>query len=493
MTKSLLLASLCALGLVTIASCGAGSDGSTQVLDGSAPDADERPPTPTEWDRAVTRVPEAQAAASRAACRFERGTLADESLGSEIPVGADIPIDTIVILMQENRSFDSYFGHFGKYAGRTDVESSPEDATNPEDTANPASPKHPYRHGAHLCFADTDHSWAASHRQWNNGKNDGFFQTNDGASAPRDGERALWWYDERDIPFYYALAKEFGIADHYHAALMGPTWPNRMYLVAGTSYGVAANYFPDLSAYSFPDNDAIIFDELEKRHVDWDFYTGGGPPGASTLLGSEIISRYGIRHPVNTIEVFEQEAAAGTLPSVVFLDANFLKEGDPLAEDEHPPADIQAGQKFTWRIVNALTKSPQWRRSALFITYDEHGGIFDHVPPPPACAPDALPPQVKKGINEDGAFDHYGFRVPLTVVSPYSKRGFVSHATYDHTSLLRFVQARFRVPALSARDANALVPMDFFDFANPPHLDVPAFPEPTIDPAETEYCTHAGF
>src|SRR5262249_49590927 len=104
---------------------------------------DTRPPTPQEWDRAVTREPEAQAATDRAACKFNRGALADESLGTEIPVGADLPIDTIVVLMQENRSFDHYFGAFGKYAGRNDIEVAPDDASNPEKAGDPSSPRHP--------------------------------------------------------------------------------------------------------------------------------------------------------------------------------------------------------------------------------------------------------------------------------------------------------------------------------------------------------------
>jgi phospholipase C len=456
-----------------------------------AGEADPRPPTPAEWDRAVTRPDEAQAAADRQACKFARGALADETLGASVPVAKEIPIDTIVVIMQENRSFDHYFGRFGKYAGRTDVESAADDASNPENPAVANGPKRARKRSDHLCFFDTDHSWEGSHTQYDDGKMDGFFVTNHGASAKEDGTRALTWYDEKEIPYYYALAKEFGLADHYFCSLLGPTWPNRMYLMAGTSFGETTNVFPDLSKYPFPANDALILDELEKRHVDWTLFTSGGPPGVSTLVGPTLGVRWN-RSIVGSIEEFYQRAAAGKLPAVSFFDANFLKEGDAETEDEHPPGDIQIGQKLVSRVIGAVMKSPQWKRSAVFLTYDEHGGIYDHLPPPKACTPnDGTQPHDNKGGPVAGAFDRYGFRVPLLVVSPYAKRGYVSHETYDHTSILRFIEARFRVPALTSRDANAAIPLDFFDFANPPHLDPPALPEATVDPAGLEYCKQA--
>ena len=125
---------------------------------------------------------------------------------------------------------------------------------------------------------------------------------------------------------------------------------------------------------------------------------------------------------------------------------------------------------------------------AFFITYDEHGGIYDHVPPPKACAPDDKPPIDKNGEKLDGAFDRYGMRVPFLVVSPYAKRGYVSHGVYDHASILRFIQAKHRLPALTARDANAAVPTDFFDFQSPPNLGIPPLAEAVVDPAEKQYC-----
>ena len=461
-----------------------------------SPEPDPRPPTPAEWDRTVARPDETTAATARDSCKFARGALPDETLGAGVPTGKDIPIETIVVLMQENRSFDHYFGHFGKYAGRTDVESAPENASNPDSTKAPAIGVHPWHRAEHMCFLDTNHEWSGSHAQYDDGKMDGFYETNHGekgevvpepAMSLRDGGRAMTWYDERELPYYYALAKNFGLGDHYFCSLLGPTWPNRMYLFAGTSFGQTTNAFADVGAYPFPQNDAVILDELDKRHVDWKLYTAGGPPGVTTVLGVQLPVRYG-RDVLFTMDDFFADAAAGKLPPVVYLDANFTQTGNPDAEDEHPPSNIQGGQRFTSRIVSALFKSPQWNKLAFFMTYDEHGGIYDHVPPPKACAPDEKTPLDKNGAKQGGAFDRYGMRVPFLVVSPYAKRGYVSHGVYDHTSIMRFIQAKHRLPALTARDANAAIPTDFFDFQSPPNLDIPGLPEAVVDPAEKQYC-----
>jgi phospholipase C len=455
-------------------------------------DADVRPPTPPEWDRDVTRPDESAARDARSKCTFARGAMAAETIGAALPVGGDIPIDTIIVLMQENRSFDSYYGHLNEVTGRTDVESAPDDASN----LDAKGIAHKYQHAPHKCFLDTAHSWRAVHVQVNDGKMDGFFATNneardsdeDAAVPPgsmSDGERALWWYDERDIPFYYSLATTFAIADHYHSSVPGPTWPNRMFLYAATSFGWTHNELPDLSAYTFPARDAVIFDELEKRHVDWNIYTEG-PPGLATTLGTTIVSRWG-RNPVLRMADFMAQAKAGKLPAVAFVDAHAPTESSGAGEDEHPPADLDVGQKFVSDVVHAMFASPQWKRSALFLTYDEHGGIYDHVPPPAACLPDAIPPSIAPG-DPPGGFERLGVRVPLTVVSPFTKRGHVSHVVYDHTSITRFIEARFRLPALSARDANADPLFDMFDFAHPAYLEPPVIAEPTVDATELAYC-----
>jgi phospholipase C len=218
--------------------------------------------------------------------------------------------------------------------------------------------------------------------------------------------------------------------------------------------------------------------------VSWALY---GTSGALIVYGGRVLDRWG-RKVTHFESDFIADAKAGTLPQVVFLDTNVVSEG-PKNPNEHPPAQVQIGQKWTSDMVHALFASPQWGKSALFFMYDEHGGYYDHVPPPPACKPDAHDPTDKAGNAVGGAFDRYGFRVPFIVVSPFAKKGFVSHKTYDHASIVRFIQAKFRVPALTARDANSDIPTDMFDFANPPFATPPTIAEPTVDQTEVDYCS----
>jgi phospholipase C len=210
--------------------------------------------------------------------------------------------------------------------------------------------------------------------------------------------------------------------------------------------------------------------------------------GIALVLGPSVGTRYASLHPVETLPNFFIHAKAGTLPPVTFLDPNYINEG-PVGDDEHPSAQIQIGQQATWKIVDAVLKSPQWPHMALFITYDEGGGEYDHVSPPAACAPDDIPPMLSgSDVGTVGDFTQYGFRVPVVIVSPYAKKGFVSHTVYSHTSITRFIEAKFKLPALTARDANADPFSDMFDWTNPPFVKPPTFAEPTIDEGAVTFC-----
>jgi len=134
-------------------------------------------------------------------------------------------------------------------------------------------------------------------------------------------------------------------------------------------------------------------------------------------------------------------------------------------------------------VVNAVTSSPAWPKTVMVLTYDEHGGFYDHVPPPSACEPDTSLPQGEPGQK----FDRLGFRTPLLVISPFVKRGYVSHQTVDHTSITRLVEARFGLPAMTARDANAWPLLDLFDFDHP-DLSIPTLPTPIVDAAHENEC-----
>jgi phospholipase C len=445
------------------------------------------PPTPIAWDRPVLRPEQANAAATRAACGYGPGAMAAETLAPDTPVGADIPVDKIVVVMMENRSFDHYFGQLAAFTGRSDIDVAPADATNPDHVGAVPGALHPRRHAPHLCARDTEHSWSATHEEWNGGRMDGFFAASAGDPHLDASmiDRSMWWYDAGDLPFYYALASRFAIGDHYHASVLGPTWPNRMYLLAATSFGRTTNDLPDLADHPFPHTDASVLDLLTKRHVAWTLFADGAS-GAATVHGDALATRWGPGH-VAPARAFLERAATGSLPAVSFVDPDF-SHSTTTGQDEHPPADVQLGQRFVAGIVRALLASPDWPRSALFLTYDEHGGYYDHAPPPAACAPDARPPIDGRGAPAGWAFERLGVRVPFIVVSPYAKPGYVGHATYDHTSITRFIEAKFKLPALTARDANAEPPMDLFDFARPSFLTPPSIPEPPVDDAELAWC-----
>jgi phospholipase C len=398
--------------------------------------------------------------ARRQGCGFDAGAWPAETLGTEIPVGDDIPIDHVLVVMMENRSFDSYYAHLPQY-GQPDVEVPPAGWSNPNASGAAVMPTHDT---TQYCFEDTDHSWNGSHREWNNGANDGFVVEND-----PNGERALFYYDQTDIPFYYSLSNTFAIADHYFCSLLGPTNPNRFFAMAATSFGHTYNapYVADSVAH--PVNQ--IFLEMDRAGFDWMNYAAG-LRSIALFPNYAILNRANARHLVSITQLMS-DLASGNLPQLSWIDPIFGgAAGDE--NDEHPPGTPMGGEAFVESIVRGLMASPAWSRSVLFITYDEHGGIADHVPPPEACAPDDSPPVDSSGSPvSGGGFDRLGFRVPFIVVSPYAKRHFVSHAVYDHGSLLRFIEARFGLPAMTRRDANATPPMEMFDFANPPFATPP--------------------
>jgi len=391
----------------------------------------------------------------RARCSFAAGALPSDTLGIEIPKGDEIKINHFVILMQENRSFDHYFGALPA-SGHEDVDGFPDGAGNPDARGNMIKPYHAKRY----CVPDLPHDWNASHRQFNEGRNDGFVIT----SEP-DGRRAMSYMNETDLPFYYGLAKTFAISDRFFSSVLGPTFPNRFFFLSGTSQGRTSNRFKVFRATS-------IFDRLDAAGISWEIYSPG--VAFATIMGKKW----------KPMEQFFADVKKGTLPQVVYIDPKFQPEK---ASDEHAPHNIQVGQQFTQSIYNALKASPHWPSSALIIAYDEHGGFYDHVPPPKACAPDSI----KADTGFDGVagdFTRYGFRVPLIVVSPWSRPGYVSHTVYDLTSILRLIESRFGLPALSARDANATPITDLFDFSEPAFLTAPEMPFAIINSDMAKLC-----
>jgi phospholipase C len=411
-------------------------------------------------------------------CRFAAGALPAETLPPGGRHGSQIPIDHIVVLMQENRSFDHYFDRLFREGAPPERRLAPL-PPNPDPTGGP--PIHPFPKTALCDVADVSHSWNASHAQWNDGENDGFTTTNAVAQDP-SGSRALGTYGSADLPYYYALYATFAMSDRHFSSLLGPTYPNRLFLFAGTSFGHVHNDFPATNDQYGPS----IFDRLTDAGISWKVYF-------SDLPFTSLLAKVRTVRPTRSVSIddFYADAAAGTLPQVAFVEPRYF--GGPNEEsDEHPPANPQAGQAFVADVVRALFESPLWPHTAMFLTYDEHGGYYDHVPPPRACVPGDQPPILQPG-DVAADFDRYGFRVPFVVVSPYARPRFLSHRVQDHTSILRFIETRFDLPALTARDANADPLLDLFDFESPAFLTPPTLPEATLDPEQAAACVGAPF
>jgi phospholipase C len=364
-----------------------------------------------------------------------------------------IPIEHVVVLMQENHSFDNYFGRLNKpeFYGREIDGVETNSQFSYDENGKVIHPTH----SRNLCVADMDHSRPAMTGATGDGNHE---------FAAHMGARTMSFFDERDIPYYYALANEFAVGDRYFSSMLGPTYPNRFYLWAATSFGHDDNTDPaDESEY----RQETIFDLLNRYGVSWKYYTEytadfGGGSGYLSLFGT----LYGkSKHKVGSIADFTRDAAAGKLPSVAFVDADETRE-----EDEHPDADIRVGQRWVAERLQALFDSPLWPTAALFLTYDEGGGFFDHVMPPGACPPDEKSPE---------KFHQLGFRVPFVAVSPYAKHHYVSHHVFDHTSILRFIETKWNLPALTNRDGRADPFTDVFDFSRGPR-PAPHFTLPVI-------------
>ncbi|APR87308.1 Acid phosphatase [Minicystis rosea] len=440
---------------------GAGSGGS--VAD-AGPDVLMPPP--------ITRTEdEAALAPKREACAFKAGAWPAETIGKDYPVGKDIPINHVIVIMQENRSFDHYLGRLvpqGYYkpgdfttptsSGFThhdELDVPPAGWSNPDGEGGTVVP-HP---DDEYCYG-VNHSWDAMHDDYDDGKLDHFVTQNN-----PNGQRTFFYQDDTVIPFYYALANTFAVGDRYFASVLSSTWPNRYFLMAGTSFGIGDNSFATNDTADHPAPQ--IFSLLESAGRTWKDYTDGPHMLAFfPFFGwrSESLANYG-----DIPCALLGDIKNNTLPDVAFVMGNEVTA----TSDEGPSALPGIGGQLVETILRTLFASPAWKDTAVFITYDENGGLADHVPPPPACKPDDLTPHDGKNNPLPGAFDRYGFRVPFIVVSPYARAHFASHTVHDHTAITRFIEARFGLPALSARDANATPPMEMFDFENPPFMTPP--------------------
>jgi phospholipase C len=428
-------------------------------------------------------------------------------------------INHIIVLLQENRSFDSYFGRLSAYWAAHGYPPQPFDglplsASNPG--CDPSSPSPgPCKIGPgsasvnvfHLrtmCIELDSPSWNESRTAFNasdpaNGPPtlDGFVKASASLLrlAPKSfhdvaGRRAMGYYDGSDLNYYYFMASNFATSDRWFSPVMALTQPNRMYLLAATSHGHA---YPLGDSSSPLLSDKTIFQLLQENGITWKIYVhplGDGCAAPACLLFQSYINMFTFqndllnKYPQNLapISQFLTDAANGTLPQVAMI--------EPASDeglDEHPsltdPVNIQAGARYISTLINGLMQSRSWVDSALIFSFDEYGGTYDHVPPQPAVSPDGIhPTDLKPGdicTNGGGAhcdFTQTGYRVPLIVVSPYAKKNYVSHTVADYTAILKFIERRFNLPSLTARDGAQMDMSEFFDMANPPWLTPPSPP-----------------
>lgn len=381
------------------------------------------------------------------------------------PEGTDLlpQIDHIVVLMQENHSFDNYLGTLGRGDGLTMKDGRPTNS-NAFGSKRLRSFLMPS-----ACQLDKlpGQDWQRSHISWDNGTNDGFVK----ASGPV----AMGYWTEATIPYYHQLAKTFPLCDRWFSSCLAQTYPNRRFLIAGTALGIVSDPFPKPTDRQPPNG--TIFDRLDAHGISWADYYSSLPTSALFLKDFTKINAN-----VHKVDQFYIDAAAGKLPSFCLVEPNFDNQS------EENPQDIRVGEAFVAGVLDALMKGPGWPRTVVVWCYDEHGGYYDHVPPPPAIPPDDIKPDIPAS-DIPGGYDRYGFRVPAAVVSPYAKPDHVSHTVYDHTSVLKLVEQKWNLGALTYRDANANSPLDCLDLGGAPaFLEPPKFTIPTLPavPACTE-------
>ncbi|HEY3258133.1 MAG TPA: alkaline phosphatase family protein, partial [Gemmatimonadaceae bacterium] len=273
-------------------------------------------------------------------------------------------------------------------------------------------------------------------------------------TAPGNRINAIGYYEASDVAFLGRAAPAWTVLDRYFAPFLGPTYANRLISQAAQTDRLSNT----LIASTLP----AIWDRLSAAGFSGRNY--GYSLTTTSLWGSRYAS---LKRPISD---FFNDAASGSLPDVAFVDPDFLKEP---SNSYHWPGDIRDGEAFLAGIYGAVTRSPAWSSTLLIVTFDEWGGFFDHVPPPVA----PIPAGERMVGNLDGL---RGFRVPTILISPFARRGAVSSAVYDHTSILRLIEWRWSLAPLSVRDAQANNIADALDFANPqlsaPAIEVPAGP-----------------
>jgi len=384
-------------------------------------------------------------------------------------------IEHVVILTQENRSFDHYFGSYRGvrgFSGQSVAFQQPDPANTTISPVGTLLPFHLDTSQANAaCTHDISHDWVPQHQSWDSGKMDGFVTSRLPINA-NDAVLSMGYYTRADLPYYYALADAFTICDNYFCSVMGPTDPNRLYTMAASLDPDGKNGGPILQ--TVVTNRAAMYgrltyttmpEQLQARGISWKVYSSPDESVLGGILSDNVLSYF--KNFQNTSSVLHQNAfgpqfpldfladvASGNLPQVSWLIGSVLMS-------DHPPAPSLFGENVLSLIVSALMANPLlWAKTVLIVNYDENGGFFDHVAPvtaPPGTPGEyvtaaAVPDPTVVGSPAVTGPIGLGFRVPMLIISPFSRGGFVCSDLFDHTSVLRFLETLFgaEVPNLSA-------------------------------------------
>ncbi len=376
-------------------------------------------------------------------------SLTVENASAVVPTSTT-PIKHFIVLMQENHSFDNYFGTYPGADGIPPGTCIPVDPTNPQNTECVK----PFHIGDNdVQPADLDHSSSTSQLQYNDGAMNGFVSALNRRN--QDGRLAMGYYDDRDIPYYWNIADQYVLFDRFFSSASDGSLSNHIFWVAGAPANT------DKSGAKNLDNLTTIFDRLQQRGVSWKFYVQNYDPNlnyrtvdqypgnrASQVVWVPLLSfdRF-IDNPelsshIVNLDEYYTDLAQNTLPAVAYI--------VPSGPSEHPPSNIQSGERFVRTLIQSLMTSESWSESAFLLAYDDWGGWYDHVSPPQ--------------IDASG----YGFRVPVLLISPYAKQGYIDHTQLDFTSILKFLEENYQLQPLAERDANANSLSGAFDFSQPP-------------------------
>jgi phospholipase C len=377
------------------------------------------------------------------------------------------PIEHFIVVMQQNHTFDNYFGTYPGANGIPDGVCMPTSLSDPKTEECVA----PYEITNHP-ISDLSHSDTIFQGQFQNGKMNGFIDTL--KRLNQDGQLSMGHFTEKQIPFYWNLADQYVLFDNYFSSAHTGSITNRMYWVAGKP-GSEFNRLPPDGFGDIP----TIFDRLQERGISWKFYIKDYNPDLNyrtaknldflppqvqwvpLLAFDRFLDDPELSSRIVDLDEYYEDLENGTLPAVSYV---LL-----LGATEHPISDLSLGEKATRTMLHTLMQSSSWEKSALFITYDDWGGWYDHVAPPQ--------------IDDRG----YGFRVAALLVSPYARQGHIDHTLLDHTSILKFIEENWNIPPLAERDAKANNFTSAFDFSvapRPPILvsDTREVPEPRVEP-----------